>query len=172
MKKIILVLCVLLMAVSGCSSTKDNSGRLTEIYNKVKEAYGENYLPSMMFEKEYLTEVMGVPGDDIKEFIAEGPMMSVHVDMFIGIEAVDGKAQEVESALQTYLSNQQQNMMMYPMNVPKVAAAKVVRVDNYVFYLCLGGYADDETLDDTAQQTYYEQQNEIAEKIIKDILGK
>ena len=63
-------------------------------------------------------------------------------------------------------------MMMYPMNVPKMAAAKVVRVDNYVFYLCLGGFADDETLDDTAQQTYYEQQNEIAEKIIKDILGK
>ena len=45
-------------------------------------------------------------------------------------------------------------------------------MDNYVFYLCLGGYVDDETLDDTAQQTYYEQQNEIAEKIIKDILGK
>lgn len=172
MKKIILVLCVLLMAVSGCSSTKDNSGRLMEIYNKVKEAYGENYLPSMMFEKEYLTEVMGVPGDDIKEFIAEGPMISAHVDMFVGIEAVDGKAQEVESALQTYLEGQQQNMMMYPMNMPKMAAAKVVRVDNYVFYLCLGGYADDETLDDTAQQTYYEQQNEIAEKIIKDILGK
>ena len=162
MKKIILVLCVILMAVSGCSSTKDNSGRLTEIYNKVKEAYGENYLPSMTFEKEYLTEVMGVPEADIKEFIAEGPMMSAHVDMFVGIEAVDGKAQEVESALQTYLEGQQQNMMMYPMNVSKVA----------VFYLCLGGYVDDETLDDTAQQTYYEQQNEIAEKIIKDILGK
>ncbi len=172
MKKIILVLCVMLMVVSGCGSTKDNSGRLTEIYNKVKEAYGENYLPSMTFEKEYLTEVMGVPEADIKEFIAEGPMMSAHVDMFVGIEAVDGKAQEVESALQTYLEGQQQNMMMYPMNVSKVAAAKVVRVDNYVFYLCLGGYVDDETLDDTAQQTYYEQQNEIAEKIIKDILGK
>lgn len=174
MKRIgIILLCVCLLMVSACGGEKKvESGKLQSVYDAVKSAYGENYLPNMMQEKIYLTEVMGIKEEDIKEFIAELPMISMHVDMFVGVEAASGKGEDVEKAMQQYLEMQLENALMYPMNVPKMKTARVVRVDDYVFFICLGAYIDDMDADDTTVEKYYQEQVDIAEKAIHDTLGK
>ena len=83
----------------------------------------------------------------------------------------EGKAEEVEQKMQAYLDNQVQNAMMYPMNVPKLKATQILRVDQYVFYVCLGAY-DEDSLDETAAEQYYKEQVEIGVKAIHDTLGK
>lgn len=167
---IVLVICMLAASCSSGETTVE-SGKLPAVLEAVKTAYGENYIPSMALDETYLSEVVGIPAEDIKNFVAEGPMMSTHIDTFIGIEAEDGKAEEVEQAMQTYLDNQVQNALMYPMNVPKLKATQILRVDQYVFYVCLGAY-DEEGLDETAAEQYYTEQVEIGLKAIHDTLGK
>lgn len=167
---LVLVFCML-AASCGNQETALESGKLPEVHNAVKEAYGENYIPSMELDENYLSSVMGIPAEDIKDFVAEGPMMSTHIDMFVGIEAADGKAEEVEQAMQAYLDMQIENAMMYPMNVPKLKATRILRVDQYVFYVCLGAY-DEAGLEETAAEKYYGEQVEIGLTAIHDTLGK
>ena len=78
------------------------SERLAAAHKAVREAYGEDYIPSQAIEKEALSEVYGVNPDDVEEFIGEGPMMSAHVDQFIAIKAKDGKGADVEKQLNAY----------------------------------------------------------------------
>ncbi len=167
---IVLVICMLAASCSSGETTVE-SGKLPEVLEAVKSAYGENYIPSMALDETYLSEVVGIPAEDIKNFVAEGPMMSTHIDTFIGIEAEDGKAEEVEQAMQTYLDNQVQNALMYPMNVPKLKSTQILRVYQSVFYVCQGAY-DEEGLDETAAEQYYTEQVEIGLKAIHDTLGK
>ena len=127
---IVLVICMLAASCSSGETTVE-SGKLPEVLEAVKAAYGENYIPSMELDETYLSEVMGMPAEDIKDFVAEGPMM----------------------------------------NVPKLKATQILRVDQYVFYVCLGAY-DEDSLDETAAEQYYKEQVEIGIKAIHDTLGK
>ena len=115
----------------------------------MKEAYGENYLPSMQLDDVMLSEVYGINMDNVESFIAEAPMISAHVDTFIAIKAKEGKADEVEAELNAYRDDQINNAMQYPMNEAKVKASQVVRKDDYVFFVMLGQIPD-ETVSDTA----------------------
>ena len=67
------------------------------------------------------------------QFVAEQPMISMHPDLFIGIEATEGNAEAVEAALQAYQEYLINDSMQYPMNLAKVSACQVLRYDNYVF---------------------------------------
>lgn len=169
---VLLCVCALVMASCGDSGNKKaESGKLSAVHEAVKSAYGENYLPSMDLGEAYLKEVAGIEMADVKEFVAEGPMISAHIDMFIGIEAAEGRADAVEGKLKEYLDAQIENMMTYPMNVPKLRASQIVRVDDYVFYVCLGAY-DEESEDEAQAQKFYEDQVQIGVQAIHDTLGK
>lgn len=170
----IVVLCLCTLIFASCNdsgNSKAESGKLTDVHEAVKKAYGENYLPSMDLGEEYLKEVVGLDMADVKEFVAEGPMISAHIDLFIGVEAAEGKAAAVEEKLKQYLDAQIENMVTYPMNMPKLKASQVVRVDDYVFYVCLGAYDDDAT-DEAQAQKFYEEQVKIGIQAIHDTLGK
>ena len=52
------------------------------------------------------------------------------------------------------------NSINYPMNVAKVQSAKVVRYDDYVFYVMLGGY-NDENPDATEEENVKFAQEQI-----------
>lgn len=126
---------------------------LSDVVQKIKDAYGDDYIPAAPIETQQLTDVYALTMDNVAETIAEGPMISVNVDTMIAIKAKDGKGEAVEKELQTYLDSVISNSMQYPMNMAKVQSAKVVRHGDYVFYLMLGAYDDraDVTEEDAAK---------------------
>ena len=152
--------------------TAEHSEELTRIHNAVKEAYGESYVPNMEYDSETAKELFGLQPEWYDDMIAEGPMISVHVDTFIAVHPTEGNEQNVEDALNAYRDNLVNNSMQYPMNVPKVNASRVYQKGNYVFFLMLGAAAPNDVMDDEAASlTFYQQQNDIAVKAIDGVLG-
>lgn len=66
------------------------------IHEKIKEEFGEDYIPDSQMDEDILQTVTGVDPANVEEFIAENPMISVNIDTFIAIKAKDGKGDEVE----------------------------------------------------------------------------
>ena len=119
-------------------STQAVTVDLEKVHQAVKEAYGENYIPSAPYDAQALNDIFGVPEDLYEEFIAEGPMISVHVDTFVAVKAKEGKGEEVEQHLKDYRDSQLNDAVQYPMNLPKIEASEVVRHGDYVFFVMLG----------------------------------
>ena len=119
MRKSVYVTAMILTAVSltACGGKKgpDNgsSGTVAEttqaitvdlekVHQAVKDVYGEEYIPSAPYDAQALNDIFGIPEDLYDEFIAEGPMVSIHVDTFIAVKAKEGKGGEVEKLLSYY----------------------------------------------------------------------
>ena len=184
MKKIISLFCAAALSLgvlAGCSNSSGNegagkevfpSGKLSEIHQAVKEAYGDAYYPNNMLTDDMLQEKYGLKKEMYKEAIADVPMIYVNIDTFLGIEAEEGKAEEVEAALKAYRDDQIENGMNYPMNIPKVQGAEVLRKGNYVFFLMLGTIPQDimDGEDEEAKVKAAKEQNQIAVDAINTIL--
>ena len=134
----ILSLSVMIGCTQKGSENITPGGQLPKVHEAVKKTFGETYIPSTPYDAPQLEEMFGVKKDLVKEFIAEGPMMSVQVDTFIGIEAQEGKADQVETALKAYKQRLIDTSLQYPMNLPKIKESAVQRIDNYVFFMILG----------------------------------
>ena len=111
---------------------------LGKVYAAVKEAYGEKYVPSMMFDETMMEGTFGITKDQYDSYVAEGPMISAHVEMFVGVKAKEGKAADVAKALEDYRKSQLDGALQYPMNMPKIEASEVVTHGDYVFFIMLG----------------------------------
>lgn len=144
-KKILSILLVAIMVITvGCGKKDKNDGvsinevPLEDVHSKVKEAYGENYIPSMPLDETMLKETYGIDPEWYEEMIAEGPMISAQIDTFIAVKAKDEKAADVQNALNAYHEVLKQDTFQYPSNLVKIQAAKVVAYGDYVFFLMLG----------------------------------
>ncbi len=118
----------------------DIDGKLYAAYDAVKTAMGTDYIPSRVIETQELTEIYGLNADTIEYVIAEGPMMSTHVDTFIAIKAVEGQGEVVETALNAYRDKLVSDTVQYPSNLPKIDASKVIREGDYVFFSMVGSF--------------------------------
>ena len=134
---------------------------LTEVYDAVKEAYGEDYLPSMEVDEDTLCDMLGLEKESISAFFGEMPMMSTHVDTFIGIRAAEGKGDEVEKAVNDYRETQVSNTLQYPMNLAKVQASKVVRHGDDVYFVMLGKINDNMDVSEEEGAKFAEEQVKI-----------
>lgn len=176
MKKMLLVLSALLLGVLLCACSAEDkapSGKLNDVYNEVKAAYGENYLPSMAYDEASISEGLGIDKSLYKEIIAEAPMISIQVDTFIAAEAAEGKAGELETAVKAYRQKLLEDTRQYPVNQLKISASKVYRVDDYVFFVMLGSIGSEETNEDEGKVIeLWKKQNEIAKEKIEKVLGK
>lgn len=170
MKKFNLVLLVLVsLLIVGCSSTPKNETAnvdIKEIHEAVKAAYGDNYLATMPMEAETVEELMGVMQKDTEALIAEMPLMSTHVDTYVSVKAKDGQADAVEAALNTYRNFLVEDGFAYPMNIAKINASKVIRYDDYVFFVMLGAINDDMDATEEEGVTFAQDQMKIAEDVI------
>lgn len=172
-KKITLLLGAIMMMsfVVACSpkaNDKDevNLVDIKEIHEKIKEEFGEDYIPNMEMQLEELENITGLNGDDVEESIGEMPMISMNVDTFIAIKAKEGKGDSVEKNLEEYRIKSLEESMNYPMNLAKVNAAKVVKHGDYVFFLMLGKFDDrDDATEEEALEFAQEEVNR-AEDII------
>lgn len=144
----ILVLGLAAGVMVGCASTDKPAEDLTEsklvsvgsLQSAVETHLGEDYVATMDIDKEQLEIVYGLDVADIKDISAKQPLMSTHVDTFIAVEANEGKADNVEKALNEYRQTVLDDTMNYPGNIAKVQASKVVRQDDFVFFLMLGKF--------------------------------
>lgn len=128
---------------TSSGSTEDNGaqstdGAITAIHQAVKDAYGDEYYPNMPVEDEMFEDTFGVSLDDVDDYVAEMPMISVNVDTFVAIKAKSGKADAVEEALNAYRDKLVNDTMQYPSNLPKIQGSKVYKQGDYVFFIMLG----------------------------------
>lgn len=173
MKKIMgifLAVTMMVVFVGGCAPKKIEGKvvDLKEVHKAVKDSLGEDYLPNQEMSFEMLENFTGIEESDIETYIAESPMISMNVDTFIAIQAKEGKGDDVESGLENYKKDLVENSMQYPMNMAKVNSAKVVRHEDYVFFLMLGIY--DDRLEATEEEQIEFAKEEI--KNIEDIINK
>ena len=143
--------------------------KLTQIHDAVKEVYGDAYIPSMPYDAAALEEVFGVKPDLCDAFIAEGPMISVHVETFIGIKAKEGKAAEIAKALTGYRDSQIQSAVQYPMNMVKLEASQVIEKGDYVFFVMLG--SADESAEEVSEEAALESAKADNQKAVDVIDG-
>ncbi len=158
---------------SSNNTSASSTVALSTVLDAVKNAYGENYLPSMDLTAEDLKTRFGLNADDYTEAIGQVAMISTQVDTFVAVHAKEGKAENVVSALNAYRDDLVNNSMQYPMNIPKVNASKVYQKGDYVFFIMLGAFAPDDLMaDDPAAVTFHEEQNQIAiDAIDKTLAG-
>jgi len=144
---------------------------INEVHTIIKNTYGEDYRPNVEIPRESLTDLFGINLDDVEEFIAEQPMISANIDTFIAIKAKSGKGQTVASALNAYKDSLLNGAMMYPSNMPKAQAAKVVSHGDYVFLVMLGAAGDMEA-DEETQLTFAKAQVEKGTNAINNYFTK
>lgn len=173
MKKIIVMVLAISMLAAfavGCTPKGEEVKNvdIKEIHTAVKDSLGEDYVPNMDMEEEGLENMLGVKAEDIEEFIAQTPMISVSVDTFIAIKAKEGKADAIEEGLNNYRKNLVENSLQYPMNLAKVNASKVIRHGDYVFFTMLGRF--DDRMDITEEQALEFAKEET--KKIEDVINK
>lgn len=149
----------------------DIQGSLVKIRDAVAGAYGENYIPSMPFEETTIKELYGVDKTWYDAIVAEGPLMSTHVDTFMAIHPTEGNLENVKTALNNYKEYLVNDSLQYPMNMDKVKAAMVTVVGDNVYFIMLGMI--DDTIEDEAKRLEeFTAQNQIAVDAINEQVSK
>ncbi len=149
------------------TETVDPQAKLDAILAEIKTTYGENYIPSMPLDVDMFSEFYLIDKANVEALVAEMPMMSAHIDRFIGVKAVEGKVEEVKQAIELFNDNNIKNALQYPQNEARAKAAKIIVHGDYVFYVILGAYpAVDAELDEAAALEFAEAEVKKAVDII------
>lgn len=151
----------------------DDTVTIDAIYQAVKEAYGEEYLPDMLLAEDDIKVLYGIEPDWCEEFLVEIPMMSAHVDTFLAVKAKPEHLAEVSDAVNAYVQNLKNDTMQYPSNLNKIAASSVVTMGDYVFYIMLGMLTyEQEEWEEDQQIAAYGERNQVAIDVIEEMLLK
>ncbi|MDX9916594.1 MAG: DUF4358 domain-containing protein [Gudongella sp.] len=177
MKKILVfgVIAALIAGIlGGCAVDKPEVKEidLNEVLEAVKNELGEDYYPDRDMELEEVLAYTGLSEDEISEYIAQSPMISINVDTFIGIKATEGNGDNVYEGLNSYREFLVNDSMQYPMNLPKINASKVVRFGDYSFFIMVG--ARDEMVEDVDSneaREFAESETAKVESVITDIFN-
>lgn len=149
------------------------SEEMENIKKAVTDAFGENYWPNTAIPAEMLEGTFGITSDMYDDYMAEMPMISTNVDTLIIIKAKEDQVQVVEDALNAYRETLVNDTMQYPMNVGKIQASRIERIDNYVCFIQLG--ADVMELSEQGDEKVIEyclEQNELAIEVIRSAVVK
>lgn len=154
MKKIsvFLVLCFSLGLFAACSKEEEKTYDYTagDVYDAIKEAYGEDFLPDGDMNEEEYTVTYGLDMDKVEDIKAGITMISFHPDRLLVAKAKQGEGESVEETLKAARDNMVETGMWYPANLAKVNASQVVRAGDYVAFIMLG--AVDEREDATEEE--------------------
>ena len=181
MKKLLSVICIMLvtMSVAACGKSNDSGNtnatsykdvKVSEIESAVAAQIGENYYATTEIEAQYLKETYGISSEMYSEFVGKIPMISVNCDTFIIVKANEGRAEEVEKLFNDTKTSLIENSMQYPMNIAKIQNSRVVRYGNYVAFIQLGGDASFNAADEEAEKKAVEAENQKAEDAILSVI--
>ncbi len=143
---------------------------LDEVFNAIKDAYGEDYLPDMSYTPEEIEQRYGIPAGSYKEAAAEAMMISANVDEVVLVKTNDDAAKEqVLQALTDYQDQLKNDTMQYPLNQLKIQASLVYEKADYVFFIMLGPISNEEQEqgEDKVIEAYKEQNQRAVEVIDK-----
>ncbi|MGN0506178.1 MAG: DUF4358 domain-containing protein [Lachnospiraceae bacterium] len=118
---------------------------LQKVYNMIKRAYGDRYLPSMQCQDDadYMKDVLKLDPSWCDDVIVEVPMISAHADMLVLVDVSEGNLENVQKALNDYKDYLVNESFQYPMNEARVKSAVIETVGDYVCFSILGGVAQD-----------------------------
>lgn len=138
MRKLSLMMALLaaLGLFAACSEGYDYTAQ--EVYDAVKEAYGEDFIPDGEMDDEDFVEDYGLDLDDIEDKKGAFTRTSLYPDRFVVIKAKSGRGDEVEKALRAVCDGLVENSIWTVTYLPKLSAAQVVRKDDYVAFIMLG----------------------------------
>lgn len=169
------------VSVTGCSQKNQsgtdadmvqNSPEPDAVYEAVKAAYGENYLPNMRLTDEEIEVRYGISSDLYSSAIAEVPMISTQIDELVLIKANDEAARDtIEEALTAFQNVLKEDTFQYPANQLKIQASQVYVKGDYVCFIMLG-VLDNETAqqaDEGKVIEAYKAENEKAVKAIEKL---
>ena len=148
---------------------RDNSKTLNEAYEAVKNEYGDFYIPSKAINKEQMASVYGVSMAYVEDYIGECAMMSTHVDVFIGIKAARGHADEIKQQLSNYKEQMLLRYVSDPAKIAKINASSVRVFKDYVFFMVLGQNSDSVTLDKADYVTQATEDIKRGEEILNKV---
>ena len=185
MKKIIALILVLVLTCACFAACSAEDGKITEdntevtvkdvtaaaVLDEVKNALGEYYGADADIPAEILADTYGVKAEWVEDFAGQMPMISFRIDTYMVVKAKDGHAEDVEKALNDYHTYQVENSMQYPMNVPKLKAAKVARIGDYVLFI-LTGYVPDDMLEENDIFNYATESNQKVVTAVEEFLTK
>lgn len=140
---------------------------LMYLRDAVAEALGEDYWPDSVLEPEYVQDLYGLKPDMYEDIFVETPMIGTNVDTLIIVQAKKDRVEDVEKALNTYREGEINNTMQYPMNIGKVQASRIETIDNYVFFIQLGGSSVD--AEEEGEEKVMELSREQNEKALEAI---
>lgn len=121
------------------AATKKKAPSISKVYSAVKKAYGKNYLPTGRYSNKEILQYYGISSSWYSSVIAEYAENSAQVDELVIVKAKNADAKKkIKSALADYRRYQQEEAFQYPMNMPKVQAARIYVKGDYVCYICLG----------------------------------
>lgn len=153
---------VSLILLSACTKKANyDKADLDTAVAAIKETYGEFYGPSSPIGADMLQDIMKVKAEDVVDFYAEGPMMSVSVDTLIIIIAKEDKIEIVKKALEDYKYYLEHDAFNYPMNMAKISASQVVVKGNVVAFVLLGKYDDRIEATDDQRAEFAQQQVQL-----------
>ena len=136
---------------------------IQKVYNAVKKAYGDDYIPSEKVSKKELKERYGISSKWYSAAIAEVPMISANADTLVIVK-------KIRSALKKYREELIQDTCQYPMNQLKIQASKVYVKGNYVCFIMLGTISNkQEEQSEDKVIAAYKKQNEKAVKAISKL---
>ena len=133
----------------------------------VAEALGEDYWPDCVMEPEYVQDLYGLKPDMYEDIFVETPMIGTNVDTLIIVQAKEDRVEDVEKVLSNYREGEINNTMQYPMNIGKVQASRIETIDNYVFFIQLGGSSVD--AEEEGEEKVMELSREQNEKALEAI---
>ncbi len=119
-------------------NTENGDITVVSILDKIKAAYGEEYLPNTPITEEMLQEMFKLDLGLVEDYAAEMPMIGFHPDRVIILKAKEGKVDELVAQLEAARTEMIGNGMTYPANIEKIQSAKVVSKGDYVAFLLVG----------------------------------
>lgn len=156
---------------SAESTEPAQESRLMFLRDAVAEALGEDYWPDSVMEPEYVQDLYGLKPAMYEDVFVETPVIGTHVDTLIIVQAKEDQVETVEQVLNNYRESEINNTMQYPMNIGKLQASRIETIDNYVFFIQLGGSSiDAEEEGEEKVMELSQEQNEKALEAIRQAL--
>ncbi len=123
----------------------------------------------MAIEEDMLEAIYNIDMDNVEDYIAESPMITMNVDTFIAIKAKDGKLDDVVEDLEEYREFLVTEGFMYPMNVAKVQASEVVSYGDYAFFIMLGAMDEDMDASDEKRLEFAKEEVSKVKTVIENL---
>ena len=159
------------VCVEAATKKAKKAPSINKVYNAVKNAYGDNYLPNMKMDEKEIKERYGVSSKWYTAAIAEVPMISTNADTLVIVKSKDAKSKKkIKSALKKYQDDLIKDTHQYPMNQLKIQASRIYTKGDYVCFIMLGNISNkQEEQSEEKVIAAYKKQNEKAVDAIRKL---